>query len=202
MSEEGPEPEELLEQAEESRDHVEHAGGGEHAVDGQERKRFAMRSAITASALAVGAALVSLLSGHAANEAILKTVEASDKWSYYQAKSTKEHIFEGNRQLLIALAGKAAATAQSKEAQAEFQKKFDKYDKEKEDIRKEAVKLQQQSTQEFERHQKMSLAVACFQIGIIFASVSILVNSKWLYIESIGAGIVGIAFAVWGMFST
>ena len=36
------------------------------------------------------AAIAALLAGHAANEALLEQIKASDQWSYYQSKSIKE----------------------------------------------------------------------------------------------------------------
>ncbi|HEY9791759.1 MAG TPA: DUF4337 domain-containing protein [Candidatus Obscuribacterales bacterium] len=191
MSEEGLEPQELMEQAEKSHHHAEHL---EHESD-EKSKRFIMRSAITASVLAVGAALASLLSGHAANEAILKTVESSDKWSQYQANSTKAHLFESNHALIVAIKGEAAASS----ATADFDSKLKKYEGEKEDIRKEAKTLQSEAQKEFDRHLKCSLGVACFQIGIVLSSVGILVRSGWLYWQSIGIGVIGVFCVLVGM---
>jgi hypothetical protein len=101
--EEGPEPQEFLEHVEHSL-HEKHEGHGEeHEEGGSGAKNKHMRSAITAAILAVAAALGSLLSGHAANEAILLQTKASDQWTYYQAKSTKSHLYEVNKTLVEAL---------------------------------------------------------------------------------------------------
>ena len=190
MSEEGPEPQELLEQARESHHHAEHA---EH--EDVERKRFTMRSAVTASVLAVGAALASLLSGHAVNEAILKTVEASDQWSYYQANSTKLHLMESNEELIRVL-GKADAGVA---ALSGFQAKVAKYNQQKEQVRQQAQQLETQAHEEFDRHLKCSLSVACFQIGIVVCSVAILTRSIVLWGGSIVCGLTGLAFCVFAL---
>ena len=50
-------------------------------------------SAVTAAVLAVLAAIGSLLSGHAVNQAILEQTKATDQWAYYQTKSTKGHVY-------------------------------------------------------------------------------------------------------------
>lgn len=190
MSEEGPEPQELFEQAEKNHEHGEHESEGD-----EQRKRFTMRSAITASVLAVGAALASLLSGHAANEAIIKTVEASDQWAYYQANSTKAHLFESNRALILAIKGDGGSAAATKS----FEDKLAKYEKQKEEIKRAAEALEQTAQREFQKHQNCSLSVACFQIGIVLASVAILARSKWLYWGSIVAGIVAVVYAAIGL---
>lgn len=195
--EEGPEPQELFEQVEH------HHHDAEHAEHDASKKSFIMRSAITASMLAVLAALGSLLSGHAANEAILKQAEASDRWAYYQAKSTKSHIFEGNKLVVQALAeqeaNKAALPLVTKALKG-FDEKIEKYNKEKDEIQKEAQSTQNLSAHEFTKHQQYSLAVACFQIGIVLASVAILVTSTPLYCGSIVAGVIGVGFLFYGYF--
>lgn len=196
MVEEGPEAHEMLEQAEQQQHAV---GHGEHAVD-KAKRAFTMRSAITASALAVAAALGSLLSGHAANEAILKQSKASDQWAYYQAKSTKSHIFEGSKAVIEALAseeGKDASPAVTKALKG-FDKKIEKYEEEKNEIQKEAGGIEKESALLFEKHQSYSFGVACFQIGIVLASVGIMVTNRYLFYGSIGAGLVGIAYLVVG----
>lgn len=194
----GPEPQELLEQTEHNKHHAEHGEHEEHE-EGAE-KAFTMRAAICASILAVGAALASLLSGHAANEAILKATQASDQWAYYQAKSTKSHIFEGNKYVVEAMAdvlGKTNSEAVAK-AQKQFDANMDKFDKEKTEIQKGAEDLQHESNAEFNKHQKLSLAVACFQIGIVLSSVSIMVRARWLYLGSLLAGVIGVLYVAFG----
>jgi len=195
MGEEGPEVTELLEQSEKNKHAVEHGHEGD-----AKRKRFTMMSAITASVLAVLAALGSLLSGHAANEAILKQSQASDKWAYYQAKSTKSHIFEGSKAVVQAIAnedGKIGSAAVTKTLK-DFDDRIKKYDGEKDDISKEASATEKESAELFEKHHNYSFGVACFQIGIVLASVAILVASRYMYFGSIASGLLGLAFLVYG----
>ena len=195
MGEEGPEVTELLEQSEKNKHAVEHGHEGD-----AKRKRFTMMSAVTASVLAVMAALGSLLSGHAANEAILKQSQASDKWAYYQAKSTKSHIFEGSKAVVQAIAnedGKSGSAAVTKTL-SDFDKKIKKYDEEKDEIQKEASATEKESAELFDKHHNYSFGVACFQIGIVLASVAILVANQYLYLGSIAAGILGVAFLFYG----
>lgn len=187
--EEGPEPQELLEQLERH----------EHAVKGEEEhglSKFNTRSAIIASILAVLAALGSLLSGDAANEAILKQSEASDQWSLFQAKSTKGHIFEANKEILSALAAMASPEKQAALAilAKASESKVEAYAGEKEKIQREAEKLQAISADSLGDHQKYSVAVALFQIGIVLSSVSILASSKGLQIASLFTGLAGVLY--------
>ena len=194
--EEGPEPQELMEQVEHS-----HEASEEEREERKERTAFTSKCAIVASSLAVLAAISSLLSGHAANEAILKQSEATDQWSYFQAKSTKAHIFEGNRLILetLAKADKSINTEAINETLTKFEKKSKEESSEKEKIKEDAETLERQSTLCFAKHQDFSYGVACFQIGIVLASISIMVRNKYLFAGSIGCGIVGLIFSIIAM---
>lgn len=193
--EEGPEPQELMEQISQSNENR------EQIQEKRKEKAFVVRSAITASILAVGAALSSLLSGHAANDAIILQTQATDKWSYYQAKSTKSHVFEGNKEVVTTLAtllGKSD-DPKTKEALKYFDQQMKKFDGDKTTIQEEAQKIEKESANAFAKHQNFSFGVACFQIGIVLASVAILADANWLYIASVGAGIMGVVYVVIGV---
>ena len=94
--EEGPEPHEWVERAAE-----EHHHGHEHGSDARGNEMTV--SAVTAAVLAVLAAIGSLLSGHAVNQAILEQTKATDQWAFYQAKSTKSHVYQVGGELIKAL---------------------------------------------------------------------------------------------------
>src|SRR5437660_5372693 len=68
------------------------------------RRQWIDHAARTTAVLAI---LAALSSGQYANQfsrTILAQAEASDSWSYYQAKSIKRHIVEGQIALLTAMA--------------------------------------------------------------------------------------------------
>src|ERR1700722_2527817 len=70
----------------------------------EERKeKWILFVALSTAVMAVLAAIAGLLGNHHANEALLEKIEASDQWSYYQAKSIKSEIAASNGQLLVAL---------------------------------------------------------------------------------------------------
>src|SRR5437660_4213355 len=66
--------------------------------------------ALSTALLAVLAAITGLLSGKHANEAMMNQIEASDRWSYYQAKSIKAAVLDAK----IALSGASNESDQSK----------------------------------------------------------------------------------------
>ncbi len=198
MVEIGLEPQELFERVEQ------HKEVAEHLRVENERQREHKRSAITASILAVMAALGALLAGHAANDAILSQAKASDQWSYYQAKSTKAHLYELSKELVGVMPLSSPGSIQSTSTQnaiQRFDRKINEYSKEKDDIAKEARALEADSSLALRKHNDISVAISCFQIGIVLASVSILVQELWLYNGSILAGLLGLAFLVIGAVS-
>src|SRR5438309_11218279 len=55
--------------------------------------------ALSTAVLAVLAAIAGLLSGSHANEAMMNQIQASDQWSYYQAKSIKAAVLDAKMSL-------------------------------------------------------------------------------------------------------
>jgi hypothetical protein len=182
--EEGPEPQEWVERAAEEHHHAEdHAGAAAH-------QRSTTLSAITAALLAVLAALGSLLSGHAANEAIVTMIRATDQWAYYQSKSTKGHLYEVGAEIVSALQARPAGA----EAPAieHFRNEAKRYDREKSELQREAEAITAESRHHLHKHHRFALGVAAFQVGIVLASLSLLVRQRGLYALSLAAGAAGL----------
>jgi hypothetical protein len=200
--EEGPEPQEIVERSVEH-----HHQGHESAHEPEDRRREIMVAAITSALLAVCAAIGSLFSGHAANQAILKQTEASDRWAYFQAKSTKGHIYESDRMLLGVLGevirkvvpGEHGADDTIKSALQGIATQVNKYETEKQQIEEEARELEQESRHEFHKHHLYAMGIASFQVGIVLASISILIRYRAIWIVSLIAGAVGIVFVFVGL---
>jgi Skp family chaperone for outer membrane proteins len=170
----------------------------EHGTEGQ--RRDTLISAVTAAVLAVCAAIGSLLSGHAANDAVLNQSRANDQWALYQAKSTKGHLYEANQEVLDTLATLQGARREQVQPKLDdFKQKVAKYEKDKEKTKKDAEELEVESRTEFQKHQRFSLGVAAFQIGIVLASISILVRNRVIYALSLVAGCGGLVFVLLGI---
>ena len=65
-------------------------------------KAFSRRVALTTAVYAVVLAIASLGGNNAMKEMLLAQQEASNQWSYYQAKVIREHLNRGNKLLLEA----------------------------------------------------------------------------------------------------
>lgn len=189
--EEGPEPHEWVERTAE--EHHESASHGEHS-----EKRI---PAITAAVLAVCAAFGSLLSGHAANEAILDQNRATDQWALFQARSTKEQVFEVGSQLVGALTDGTAQAERARPALEHLRGEVKRYEREKEEVKREAERWEEESRHEYRKHTRLSLGIALFQVGIVLASVSLLARSRWLHPASLVVGAVGLLCLIVGLFS-
>ncbi len=191
---EGPEPHEWVERAAEEQHH-----GHEHGSEARGNEMTV--SAVTAAVLAVLAAFGSLLSGHAVNQAILDQTKATDQWAYYQAKSTKGHVYLVGGEIIKALSATQTTTSIDTHAQSlkHFQEETERYDREKEEIKTEAEHLEAESRHEFHKHHQYALGIACFQVGIVLASVSILVRIRAIYYLSLVAGAIGLVWTVMGL---
>jgi hypothetical protein len=191
--EEGLEPHEFIK---ESVEHHHHEEEEHHPSDGA--RRDAVISASTAAVLAVCAAIGSLLSGHAANQAILHQTMASDQWNFYQAKSTKGHIYEVGKEIIAALSGARGNGEKLPAEMTKFEQQIQKYDREKEGPKQNAEHLQAEAKHEFEQHHAYSLGVAAFQVGIVLASISIMVRYRLIWALSLLAGIAGVVQLIIG----
>ncbi len=173
-------------------EHLEHAAHGEHEGGGLVR----WIAIFTAVISTVGAVI-----GHQAeeiansaillkNEAALKKTDAADQWNYYQAVSTKGHLME--------LAMSLVPDAQ----RPPFADKIKKYEKQKDDIKKDADKLEAQSAKANEQSAALATprgnymyALALLQVAISVVSVTVLTRQRWLFGIAIALSVIGLVTA-------
>ena len=139
--------------------------------------------ALSTAILAVLAAIASLLSGEHANEAMMNQIEASDQWSYYQAKSIKAAVLDA----------KTVFTGASSESD---QSKRDRYAHEQEEIKSEAEQKQAAAKSYFHKHEVFARGVTMFQIAIAIAAISALTKKRSFWFVSLVFGAFGCAFLV------
>ena len=139
--------------------------------------------ALSTAILAVLAAIASLLSGEHANEAMMNAIEASDQWSYYQAKSIKTAVLDAK----TTLTGTPDELDQSKRA---------RYEKEQEEIRSDAEHKQAAAKLYFHKHEVFARSVTMFQIAIAIAAISALTKKRSFWLVSLVFGAAGCAFLV------
>jgi hypothetical protein len=139
--------------------------------------------ALSTAILAVLAAIASLLSGEHANEAMLNQIEASNQWSYYQAKSIKAAVLDAK----MTFTGASDESDQSKRA---------RYEKEQQEIRSEAEHKEAAAKSYFHKHEVFARGVTMFQIAIAIAAISALTKKRSFWLVSLVFGAFGCAFLV------
>lgn len=173
----------------------------EEGSAGAADRRLITGIAITTAVLAVCAALASLLAGRSAhhslaelNQAAIAQNLASDQWNFYQAKGIKRHVFEVQRDALRLQAGPAAAQTVSA-----YEKEIKRYAGEQQQIMKDAKAQEHErdaakaAAQRFDdRYQRLSIAVASFQIAIVVSSVAAIVRRRPLWYLGLAGGAVGL----------
>ena len=141
--------------------------------------------ALSTAILAVLAAIAGLLSGKHSNEAMMSQIEASDQWSYYQAKSIKASVLDA----------KIALASAPNESDSENR---DRYEKEQEEIKAEAQQKQSEAKSNFHQHEVFARSVTMFQIAIAIAAISALTRRRTFWIVSLVFGIAGCVFLALG----
>lgn len=125
------------------------------------------------------------------NDATFNQARASDQWSYYQAKSIKQNLYEVARNQIHA--GDADA------AKREFDEKIARYEKDKTDITTEARKLEQQRDEarleagvSSQHGGAMGVAVSYFSVSIAVASICLVTKKKPLWFISLALALLAV----------
>ena len=178
---------------------LEHAQQGSHAGEHGEHgglvNQIALFTAIIATIGAVFGYMGGATQANAAlykNNAAIKKTEASNQWNYFQAKSTKQSLAELARDL-----------ATREDDKAKYQAKVDRYEKEKNDIKAVADKLEadglqwdKQSDEQMHQHHRWAQATTVLQVSIALAAIALLTRKKWLEWAMFGTGGVGVIVGI------
>jgi hypothetical protein len=152
---------------------------------------FEKRVALTIAIIAICLSFVANLGDNSKTSAILKTSEASDQWSYFQAKSTKAQLAALHSDLLIRL----SSEARGEEARAQAMKlgqESQRYEKEKAEIEKQAQSLTAQAAHFSAINDRCDEAALLLQIAVVVCSVSILAQSHKFWWLGMILGVAGI----------
>lgn len=150
-------------------------------------KGFTRRVAITTAIYAVMLAIAALGGNNAMKDMLLAQQQASDQWTFYQAKVIREHTYRiQQKRLELDLAERGASMApevrqQYETLRAESAAEVKRYNAEKEDIKKEAKQLEHERDVNRNRDPYFDFAEVLLQISIVLSSVSILSTSRMMY---------------------
>ncbi len=161
---------------------IEHAAQGhqDHGAHGDDG--FTNRIAMFTAILATVGALFSYMGGATQADAILyknnaslEKAHASNQWTYFQAKSTKQSLAELARDLSPA------------DKRSKYEDKLARYESEKKDIQKEAEKHEtaskdwdKQSDMQMHQHHRWAQSTTVLQVAIALAAIALLSRSKLL----------------------
>jgi Na+/glutamate symporter len=173
---------------------TQHAAEHGHAGAGSMTNQIAMFTAVIATVGAIFAYLGGATQANAGlykNNAAIKKTEASNQWNYYQAKSSKQNLYEVTLVLLP-------------EDKKEFYKKeVERYKLEKAEIKMAADKLEADATEwdkkseeQMHQHHRWAQATTALQVCIALAAIALLTRKKWLEWGMFGVGGIGVAIGI------
>lgn len=155
--------------------------------------------------LAVCATLSTFKGGGYSTQSVINQALASDQWAFYQAKSTKQHLYELQveslrLQSMTLTADSQAANAYARKI-ADDEQKIARYEREKKEIEAKARQLEDQRD-DAKRHGKpFGLAVIFLQVAILLNSISGLMKAQKIWWSAVPIGIVGLGFFLNGFFA-
>ena len=162
--------------------------------------------ALTTAVFAAVAAIASLKAGGTANEALaLKTeatrlqAEASDKWSYYQAKNLKATVTELSKSTWLAL---------DKPPPEDIAKNLERYAEDQRKASEEAKALEHERDEKgaesdhlMHHHHFFAQSVALLQVAIALGAVAALTRRRIVWIGSTLLGLAGAGLFGWAFFA-
>ena len=151
---------------------------------------------------AVLAVLAAVSSGQYANQfsrTILAQAEASDQWSYYQAKSIKRHLVTSQTELLSALAlSRPEAAQQINKLQADDIEASKKYDRELAEAKTKAESIEANKRLHEKQGNWFQGAFIVLQAGVVLCTIASSSKRKELWVVAILLGLAGVAVVGYG----
>jgi len=159
--------------------------------------------ALTTVIFAVCATLSTLKGGGFSTRSVMSQSQASDQWSYYQAKSIKGYLYELQKEKLE-LDSKAmkggSLKADYEKRIAAYGEKIRWYDDEKKEIMKKAGELEARRDESQKHSGAFGLAAMFLQIAILLSSIAALMKQKYFWFIGMGAGCFGLLYFFNGFF--
>lgn len=182
----------------------------EHVAQKEKEKseRWTKYVSLSMVCIAVLAAIATLKGGGLStrtlkemNEATFNQTQASDQWSFYEAKSIKQNLYE------IELDHLKNAVASDPATLAKMKAKVEKYDKDKAETMALAKKYEtaRDSSRNAaavvaEHSKQMGLAITLFQIAIALGAMCLIVKKKPLWAVSTILGVLATAQMIYVLY--
>jgi hypothetical protein len=168
-------------------------------LEEQGDKAFTRRVALLTAVYAVVLAIASLGGNNAMKEMLLSQQEASNQWSYYQAKVVREHLNRGNKLVVEAQLAEPSTLRGAERAKYEallrrFADEENRMNADKKEIEPQARAAEARRDLNQARDPYFDYAEVLLQIAIVCSSVSILSASRpMLWLSTVLAGLGAVA---------
>lgn len=167
--------------------------------DGGLNSLVAALVAVTATLMAVG----NIKDGNIVQAMTQAQARAVDTWSFYQAKSTKQHIAENSGEAIRLRVEteeglSSAVRARLEAAASRYEKESKRYAAEKDDLRAKAEGFEKEYEKLNVRDDQFDMAEACLTVSIAMYGISALTRKRWLFLFGLGLTLTGLAFTISG----
>jgi len=152
--------------------------------------------AVTTVVFSAAATLSTFRGGGLSTRAVLAQSKASDQWSFYQAKSIKQHSYELQAELaeLQAMSATGAQAEAYRKKIEQYKKKAATYEEDKAKIKAEAELLEAEKKRCQEVGGPFGKAMPTIQIAIMLSALAALMKKKSLWIVGCAAGLIGLGY--------
>jgi hypothetical protein len=161
---------------------------------------FATQAALVVAILAAFLAAATFKANEAVKDAIQEQTKVSDTHFQTQTQLGRQIELELNYAMLnaISLSTPPAAARQLQSASSTLNTTANKLDPVIKELESASAEQSRSVTHNNNQHLLYELAVVGLQIGIVLASVSIIVRRRWLLYGGAGVGVVGVAVLIAG----
>ena len=189
VPEEGLEASEMKEKLDEA---IERLESGEQSRN----PRWMIYLSLATALMAVFAAIASLEAGAHSNdaifeknEAVLHQSQASDQWSFYQAKGIKATFLKAQSQSLPSTSSDLAKLL-AQQAEHFNQEQADIEHRAK-DLERRVAESNQRATVHIGHHHRFAISVTAFQVAIALCAIAALTRRPLLFWGGLAGGLVG-----------
>jgi hypothetical protein len=152
---------------------------------------FERRVAVSIAILAALLAFVSMRGDNAKTDAGLRTTEASNQWSFFQAKAIREHTLNVEINLLNAINPSALNVDVANQLKAKASEEIARYKTERDEIKTKAEGMTKEAAIFSAINDRCDLGALFMQIAIVILSVAILARMNLMFFTGAGLGVAG-----------
>jgi len=167
----------------------------ERAIESKLNSKIAIFVALTATFMAI----CNIKGGNIVQNMSKAESKAVSSWSYYQAKSTKQNLTENTIELLksqLLMANNTAAKEDIEQKIVKYKEKFDRYEKEKAEIKIEAETQEKSYDAMNIFDDQFDMTEAILSIAVAMFGLTALTQKKQLFYFALSLSLIGLIFGL------